>query len=169
MNKAIILVGNIGCGKSTLTKELAKLGYNIICRDSLRYMIGGGTYKFDPKTEPFIKEANLSIVREAVSKELSFVIDETNVFRKIRKSYLDIILESSHYKVIAVELPRLSKEEAVDRRMINPHDQSDSALWESVWELFNNNYQTPRLDEGFEKVVSLGKNFDITQLLKELK
>lgn len=62
MKKLIILIGNIGCGKSTLAKKLVKKGYCIISRDSFRYMIGAGNYIFDLKYEPAVKCANLNTV-----------------------------------------------------------------------------------------------------------
>ena len=54
MKNLIILVGNIGSGKSTYAKKYQKKGYIVIARDQLRYAIGGGEYIFNTKYEPLI-------------------------------------------------------------------------------------------------------------------
>ncbi len=58
----IILVGNIGSGKTTLAKKYAKKGYVIIARDDLRYNIGAGQYVFDRKLEKAIWQTEIDMV-----------------------------------------------------------------------------------------------------------
>jgi len=50
----IILIGNLGTGKSTFAKTLVEKGYINISRDSLRYMIGAGKYIFNKEFEQSI-------------------------------------------------------------------------------------------------------------------
>lgn len=166
--KFIILSGNIGSGKSTLCKALAKEGFLIISRDSLRYMIGGGTYKFHSSTEPFIHSANMAVVREAVEKGFNIVMDECCINKHMRSPFIELC-EEWGYSLIALVMFRLGKKESVDRRMTNPHDTFDRKVWENVWERFDSLYQKPTIEEGFHKVIELDKTWDITQLRKELK
>ena len=49
MSKIIVLVGNIGSGKTTWIKKFLKKTkgkYVVVSRDAIRYMMGGGKYIF---------------------------------------------------------------------------------------------------------------------------
>jgi len=148
----IILVGNIGCGKSTLCKEFVRKGYLVISRDSLRYMVGAGKYIFNKKFERAIWRSELEILSVFMEYNLNVVIDEVGVSRKLRMRYL---LRSDGYNKIAVELPRLPMEVAVSRRMNDPHQQKSRKLWEKVWRIFNKMYESPTKKEGFDKVIRI--------------
>ena len=155
MAKLIILVGNIGSSKSTYAKELTKKGFYVISRDSLRYMIGGGTYLFDSKTEPMIMAMTLSCLEIALGYGLNIVLDETNMTRKIRRQYINIAKYNDYdYEIEAHIMPKISKREAVDRRVNDGgHGTPDRSKWEEVWELFDSKYEEPKTDEGFSKIV----------------
>ena len=146
MKKLVILIGNIGNGKSTLAKEYAKKGYVIICRDALRYMIGGGDYIFNPKLEPAIIAGAVDITRWFMELGVNIIIDEVNVSKKYREHYLELAKENG-YKSFAVVLPRLSKKESVDRRMNNSHGIQTRKIWEDVWNKFNDRYEYPSKEE----------------------
>jgi predicted kinase len=156
MKKLVILIGNIGSGKSTLAKEYAKKGYVIICRDALRYMIGGGDYIFNLELEPAIIDSAIDITLDFMNLGVDIVIDEVNVSKKYRLSYLALAKEHG-YNTIAVVLPRLSKEESVDRRMIKSHGvQNTREIWEQVWDKFNKRYEYPSKEEGFYSILDKG-------------
>lgn len=150
----VILIANIGNGKSTLAKQYAKKKYFIISRDSLRYMIGAGDYTFLYQTEPFIKKSALKILDTFMQSGYNLVWDETNVSKNLRVSAIKLA-KKNNYKVVAVVLPRLSKKLSVKRRMTNPHGQFDKSLWESVWEKFDSIYEFPKKSEGIDKIVRL--------------
>lgn len=155
MKELVILVGNIGSGKSTLSKQYAEKGYVIISRDALRYMIGGGKYRFDPIIEPGISAGNLSLIQIFMELGESIVIDETNLLRRIRFNYL-ALADQFNYKKKAVVLPYLSKEESVKRKMQNPHDTKQEK-WEELWEKFDSIIEFPTVEEGFNSVEYLEK------------
>lgn len=154
MKKLIVLVGNIGAGKSTICKKYAKQGYIILSRDALRYMVGGGKYLFCTTIEPIIKRAFLQMLSTFMEEGVNIVVDETNVTVNTREKYIQLAKMHS-YKVTAVVLPRLSKRVSVNRRMRHPHDTNDRSVWESVWEMFNEMYVTPSYKEGFDKIIKL--------------
>jgi len=151
----IILVSNIGGGKSTLAKQYAKKGYVIISRDSLRYMVGAGNYRFDKKLEPFIKQSAVSVLTEFLKSGFNLVYDETNVSKSLRKPTIQLA-KIYGYKVVAVILPRLSKEVSVARRLKTPHGNSSKKTWERVWEMFDTIFEMPDKSEGIDRIIKIG-------------
>jgi len=148
----IILCGNIASGKSTLAKQYAKKGYVIISRDSLRYMVGAGNYRFDKKLEPFIKQSAVSMFTEFLKSGFSLVYDETNVSKSLRKPTIQLA-KIYGYKVVVVVLKRLSKKVSVERRMKDPHGQFDKNIWNMVWENFDSIYEMPEKSEGIDRII----------------
>jgi predicted kinase len=150
----IILIGNIGSRKSTLTKEYVEKGYIVICRDSLRYAIGGGEYIFNLDYEPIIWDTELFFFEKFLKLGKNMIIDEVGMSKSMRKRYIDIVKLPFYpnYKVIAFELPKLSMQESVNRRLQNPHGQPDKSLWEKVWIKFDSFYESPELEEGFNEI-----------------
>lgn len=156
MKKFYILIGNIGSGKSTYIRNNLSTGV-VINKDSIRYGLGGGKYLFDLNLEPIVHSTSIYLTRKLCENETPILIlDETNVIRKGRKSFIKIAKEYG-YKVIALNFPYLEKKEAVDRRMTNPHDQPDRKIWEGVWSKFNRQYQEPFLTEGYDEIIQISK------------
>jgi len=152
MKKLVILVGNIGCGKTTLAQKYQKKGYVVIARDQLRYAIGNGNYVFKKEYEPIIFSTELYMLKEFLTKGVNIVIDEVGISFILRKRYIDIA-EEYGYKIICHILPRLPIKEAVRRRMKNPHGQYDKKIWRQVWTRFNKMYEEPVKEEGFYKII----------------
>ena len=150
----VLLVGNIGAGKSTLTKELANQGYLILSRDSIRYMIGGGEYRFGDETEPIVRSVTLAALEVMAIAEKHVVLDETSMSPRIRSTFINVV-KRYDYNVIAIILPKLSMEESVARRLRNPHGQPDKALWERVWTMFDHMYVEPSKKEGIHQIIKL--------------
>lgn len=156
MKTLIILIGNIGTGKTTFieTNKLVEKGYVVIARDRLRYLIGGGKYIFNPKYEPIIWETELLLFQGFVKVGANIVVDEVGVSKEVRARYISFA-KSYKYQIVAIEMSKLTKAEAVDRRMKNPHQQCDRKLWENIWEKFNKLYETPENSEGFDYILKL--------------
>ncbi len=151
MPEVVILIGNIGCGKSTLTKVLSGR-YVILSRDSFRYGIGAGRYIFNPVYEPAIVKTAVFMFKEFLELGCDIVVDEVNVSKQYRQKYISEA-KAKGYTVTAIVLPRLPKEEAVNRRMSNPHDSNTREHWEDVWDKFEAKYEMPTEEEGFDKVI----------------
>lgn len=154
----LILVGNIGTGKSTFARKCVKKGYVIIARDSLRYAIGAGKYIFDTTLEPAIFQTELEMLYNFLQLGVNIVVDEVGLTIPLRERYLKMIRGVfPHYKIIAVEFPKYSMKVAVSRRMKDPHGQPNRKLWEEIWSRFNEGYQIPTKEEGFDKIIKIKK------------
>ena len=155
MKKSItILVGNIGSGKSFWAQKNRKKNQVVVSRDGLRYMLGGGIYVFESKIESIIWKAELNIIEGIMEKGFSIIIDGVGVNASLRKRYIDLA-KLYTYEIMVVELPRLSMQECVDRRMTNPHGQPNRKLWETVWKKFEDIYEEPMLDEGIVEILKV--------------
>jgi len=150
----VILVGNIGSGKSTLTKKYQEAGFVVVSRDSIRYAIGGGRYIFNPDYEPIVHQLSIVMLIQFIDLGVDIIIDETNVTSDLRNQYI-ILANESGYHIKCVVLPKLSKEESINRRLKNPHGDFDRNIWEQVWKRFNETYEEPDKSEGFDEVIYL--------------
>lgn len=153
----IILVGNIGSGKTTYVKKYQEQGYIVISRDSLRYGIGGGKYIFNLNYENIIWATELDMFNKFLELEENIIIDEIGLNRKIRRRYISYAIKKG-YNITVIEMPKFSMEESVDRRMTNPHGQDDRELWNGIWKNFNEMYEEPNLNEGIDQIIKVDKN-----------
>jgi len=159
MKQVTIMIGNIGSGKSTLVKKI-KENSIVVSRDSLRYGIGAGDYIFNTYYEPAIWRIEKYSYEEFLKLGVNIIVDETNMNKKSRSKYIRLAKQYG-YDVHAVVFPTLSKKLSVDRRMDDPHGQPDRTVWEGVWERFNNSYQAPTLEEGFDAILKVEGDYKI--------
>jgi len=150
----VLLVGNIGSGKTTLVKRILSKGFShvVISRDALRYMIGAGRYRFDSNIESAIWDSELNIVKNFMNLKQNLLIDEVGLSKSMRKRYIDLAKQFD-YDVTVIELPKFSKRVSVNHRMKDPHQCPDRKLWEGVWEKFDKLYERPTKSEGFAKII----------------
>lgn len=148
----LILIGNIGTGKTTIAKKYVKQGCVAIARDRLRYAIGDGDYIFDENYEPVIWATEKYMLNKFMDIGVNIIVDEVGISKEMRKVYLEKA-EIFGYNAVALVMPKLSMKEAVDRRMNDPHGQPDKKLWEQVWSKFNSQYEEPTKEEGFKEII----------------
>jgi predicted kinase len=152
MKELILIVANVGEGKTTLAKKYQKKGYVVISKDSLRYCIGAGNYIYNYKYEPIIWKIEERMLEAFMELGVNIVVDSICVSKRIRKRYINIA-KYNNYKVKCYILPKLSMKEAVDRRMQNPHGQYNRSIWRRVWKRFDKVYEEPKLSEGINKII----------------
>lgn len=150
----IVLIGNIGCGKSTVARRYIDAGFVAIARDYLRYAIGEGKYIFNRDYEHLIWKTERFMLRGFMELGANIVADEVGVSRQLRKMYIEHGKKYNYY-IRAVVMPMLSMKDAVDRRMKDPHGQADRKLWEEVWTKFDSQYKEPTIEEGFDEIINL--------------
>jgi len=155
----IILIGNIGSGKSTYVKQYQEKGYVVVARDQLRYAIGGGTYIFNLDYEPTIWNTEIYIFRQFARKGVNLIIDEVGLSKEMRARYIGFAKKLG-YTITTIEMPHLPMAEAVTRRMANPHGQPNWDLWAGVWTKFEGLYEEPTKDEGIDKIIKLERNHE---------
>ncbi len=144
-----ILVGNIGCGKTTLSRKYADKKYIVISRDGLRSMIDGDRYKFDLELEPNVYDVETYAIELFLRSGYNIVVDETNTSLRSRRRLL-MIAEDHNVQTLVHVLPRLSKKECVDRRVKDTKRKYTKEKWEEIWDLFDSKYVDPELKEGFD-------------------
>ena len=148
----VLMVGNIGSGKSTMVKDMVKDGdYVCVSLDSIRYGLGCGKYRFDRDLEPIVFKTGWFMLTEFMHWGNAIVVDETNMNRKYRKKFIKLAKDEG-YSIKAIIMPKLTMEESVKRRMNDNHGDATQETWEMVWKKFNARYQAPSLAEGFDHV-----------------
>ncbi|KKN07095.1 hypothetical protein LCGC14_1070630 [marine sediment metagenome] len=153
----IIMIGNTASGKSTYVKDLIKKGYISICKDGIRYSIGGGKYIFNPKYEVAIHCAAIALLTNLLKIGANIVIDETNMDKKTRKVYLDYSKKAG-YKNIAIVTPKVSLRITLRRRMKDKkHGNQKPEVWAQVFTRKKNKYERPTKKEGFDEIINLEK------------
>jgi len=165
MNEVVMLIGNIGTGKSTIARVLQKEeAYVIISADGMRYSIGGGNYLFNPKYESTIWRIVGFALNGFMELGINIIIDATNLSLYARKKNLDIIKKYENYKVIGFVMPDLDMAAAVNRRMQDPHDSPDKNMWEGAWKRLNSTYEKPTKGEGFDEIIFLDEEMELLPL-----
>lgn len=162
MKKVIVLIGNIGAGKSTFTQYLRN-DCVIINPDAIRYSLGAGEYQYDEQTDYIVLDAAMSLLTGYLWHDVNIVYDSSgmtvpkyrsNVLNKVKQ--INLALPCNMRKnAVAVVFPKLTMKKSVDRRMRDPHGDYDRKRWNSVWRKFNEGYQFPTLDEGFYEIIDL--------------
>jgi len=146
----ILMIGNIGTGKSTFVKTYEK-EYIVLSRDKIRYGIGNGNYVFIPQLEPAIWDGEITLFEGMVNTGINIIVDEININNVFRSRYINVA-EAADYTITGIVMPHLSMDECVRRRMGNNHGDGTKEEWEEVWTRFNNKYEQPTFDEGFDKI-----------------
>lgn len=150
----MLLIGNIGSGKTTYAKKYVEKGYINISKDNLRFNIGAGKYIFDRRYEKTIFEVEKKMFQNFCRLGVNIVVDGTNVTRTLRKRYISYA-KRYNYKIIGIVFPFLPRKTALKRRFKDPRGDKNKMKWGEVWEMFNFCYCIPLKKEGFNKLIYL--------------
>lgn len=154
MAKLILMVGNIGTGKTTSASRLMKDDRNILTMsdDAIARMLNDGHYGpdiFTQKHWPLYSEIKGTCARLALNAGFNIIIDGTHMTECKRVRFIDIA-DEFNAKVI-VYLHEDSKE-GLKRRLADPRG-SALKIWRQVHERFENEYEPPTLGEGIDQII----------------
>lgn len=137
----IINVGIPGSGKSTFTKK---------------YYPGFVYINSDTQTQKEIKQA----IKEAISKDKSIVIDNTNSAIKKRKEFIDIFKNKS-YKIICHHFDT-DMDIAKHNNYYRAFKSNDviKRVPDVAYNVYNSRFEQPSINEGFDKIVTIKYNRD---------
>lgn len=155
-NRQFILLtsGNIGCGKSTFSKELLLCGFKkrllSVDLDPIATMLHGGDYtRFDEKLFPLYGSIKQFAFSEVVGRGHSVIVDGCNFSPYARKPYIE--------EAKTLELPILcvsfgpGDEDALARRVAEGRGYKKEK-WEKIFYRFRGMFVPPSINEGFDKV-----------------
>lgn len=149
MNRLVLLVGNIGTGKSTIASKYAKRGYVIINNDDIVNMIHGGEYGlYNFEINHVYKSVTNAILKSAMKLNQNIVIDRTLMSKNDRKFYIDIA-KKNNYTVKCIDFGP-GNQESLNRRCQEKSNRgTTSKTWEIVHNKFYRIYEKPEYSEGF--------------------
>lgn len=155
MPKAYILIGLPGVGKSTwvedhlyFNKELTYVvsSDNIIEDIATTY---GKTYNqaFASLIE-FADKTSFELFNKYVGVEANIIVDRTNLTKKGRKRFLDI-LKKNGYEIEAVVFEKPDDKEWT-RRL---NDRPGKSIPSEVLDRMEKSFQYPEIEEGFDRIL----------------
>jgi len=149
--KVIVMVGNIGLGKSTLVRKLLNTGkYAVVNKDSLIESISGGYGKYDSNLVNVYNEAELTVMRTALTAGYGVIIDRLNINKEQRSKFISVANEFKA-NLIAYNFGS-GTEEGLDRRKKNNRGVPE-AIWNDVYKKTKDSYEAPTKEEGFKKIL----------------
>ena len=138
--KLIILVGNIGTGKTTYRDNNYSNGESIICPDE---MTGN---KEDIQGKMFKR------IDESVEKKKNIVLDGNNITVRSRSLYIGMALKHGYY--IQIVDFGCGNEETLDRRIISSKKYSPE-FWKKIHLENLHKYEIPSLKEGCHSIIKI--------------
>jgi predicted kinase len=152
-----ILVGNIGCGKSTFAAILARRKNAVIVNmDTIQQMVAGGEYgAYDKEKKRVYQETEDTIIRTALYDGFNVVIDRTNMDKKRRKRFIDI--GKKYTEVICYDWGEGNPKD-IFKRIKSPRGIPEKQ-WSEVFDYMCKSYEKPTLAEGFDKIIIPPKRY----------
>jgi len=138
-----MMIGGIGTGKTTLAKKLRrKLQIGLVSADEIQ--------KTNKKlTDDEVDEKTLEEYQSKMSGEDSFILDG-KCLNAAERTRLIEDAQKNGFSVVGYDFGSGTKL-SLFRRLSHPRRFS-SKYWEEVYEYDKKTYETPELEEGFEKI-----------------
>ena len=154
----IIMVGNIGTGKSTATDLLLSeyTGIQIIAvsNDSITMMTGNGDYsRYRPMLSDMYKDMFFKCVCAGVDAGATVVCDNSHMTKRSRAKLIKIAKDAG-ISVSCINLGPGSPESLKRRQEAKDGRGNTKAVWNIVHQRFSSQYEEPSVDEGFDIVLT---------------
>lgn len=162
MPELILMVGNIGTGKTTTVRKLMADADRIenrdiimISADDLVTVLFNGHYGPDVWTDkhwPMYAAMKLHMVREAFIHGFDIIIDGTHMNKINRKVFIDIAKEFNADVIVYLH----TYPNGLKRRIDNPKSEHTSPeKWAEIHNNFADAYEEPSPDEGIDKIIKV--------------
>ena len=145
----VIMVGNVGAGKSTTTQQFIDEGFISFNNDNLTYMFSNNKYVFDGLRGDLINEILYAFSKNCAEKNVNCVIDCNNMTVEKRQRILNNFPDSY---VIIVDFGK-GDEKSLAKRMGSPRGYSPET-WRGIHEKFQAKYEMPTVSE-CDKIVKM--------------
>jgi predicted kinase len=153
--KVQILIGNIASGKSTWSASRAKEDFLIVSSDLISSAVHGGVYtKWSEDCRDLYNEIESTIAWTALELGRSVVIDKTNVTKRAREKWINMS-RSFGARCEAILFPFCHPDKHAHARFNSDSRGVTFERWKQVANDFDNSYQEPTLDEGFDEIIRL--------------
>ena len=157
MQELILLVGNVGCGKSFLAKRLTKRGAIAINNDALLQTFHGGEYTYDSNLKEFYHECEREIFSNALMTGRSIVVDRTNMDKKSRQRFIEPSQKYPDLEVVVFDFGP-GTDISLQRRLNSPKEQT-AKTWTSVHKMLKSKYEKPSFDEDIHRIYEAPSHF----------
>lgn len=153
-----LLIGPPGVGKTTFCSSHMNERDVRISMDDLQQMMGGDRYtNYRPELKNIYKNAELSMMKDALMAGHDVWLDRTNMDRSRRKRYILVadILAAANVRAVnfmAFTPPHVNW--LLDRRMLVSRGVPEEQ-WKDVIEKMLAAYEVPTLDEGFSHIIDV--------------
>ena len=156
MAKLILMVGNIGTGKTTTASEFMSNSRDILCvsDDDLALMLNAGYYGPDIWTDkhwPLYSKLKRGIAREALQHGFDIIIDGTHMSVSRRKDFIDIAKEFDASIIVYLH----TYPNGLERRLAEPRTSTSPEVWVKVYKDLEQIYERPSLDEGIDSIIEV--------------
>jgi len=154
----IIFTGNIGCGKSTIARDIVTKNkdFIVVNDDYITTMIGGGDYtNYDKSKKYLYKCIELYCVDLGLGTNRSVIVDMPNMKRSSRRRFIDI---GKRYDVDIISYDwGKGTLECLERRK---KESRNYCNWDDAYTTKEKEYEKPSIDEGFYKIIRIRKKAD---------
>jgi len=160
--KLILLVGNIGSGKTLLSKRFVVNGAVRVCHDDLLSMMHGGAYV--PEMREVYHQMEEDVIGGTLTRGGDVIVDRTNLDEATRARFLQIakfISDKRRYhdskapevKVVCYDFGP-GNDSDLYRRIRQPRGVLAST-WANVFQTLRAKYEKPRMLEGIDEIVEV--------------
>jgi hypothetical protein len=156
----ILPVGNVGCGKTLLSRRFTRRGAVRVCHDEILSMMHGTSASYVGELRDVYHQVEEDVIGGALSRGLDVYVDRTNIDKATRERFLSIARFVSEKRVFRKLSPVTvaaidfgpGNDRDLERRRRAPRGASPDR-WAEVFEAFKERYQSPSVDEGIDEIV----------------
>ena len=151
--KFMMMIGNIGTGKSSLAVELLKKNKDsiVLSKDGILNMVRWGEYEYDELKPNFYFQTEENLILESIKCGLDIILDRTNMSKEKRKYYIDLVAGKAH--IICYDFG-IGTMVDLYRRLEKDKGISPSEC-KNIYDKFRDEYEPPQKNERIDRIVTM--------------